>query len=38
MNNQEKGWGIYSFPETIGREKRVEARIRKQKQIIENNL
>lgn len=27
-NQLEEGWGIYSFPETIGREKRVEARIK----------
>ena len=26
-NRLEEGWGIYSFPETIGREKRVEARM-----------
>lgn len=26
-NSMEKGWGNYAFPETIGREKRVEARI-----------
>jgi Zn-dependent peptidase ImmA (M78 family) len=28
-NSQEEGWGIYSYPETIGREKRIEARISK---------
>ena len=28
-NSQEKNWGNYAFPETIGREKRVDARIRK---------
>ena len=27
-NQLEEGWGIYSFPETIGREKRVEARMK----------
>ena len=27
-NSQEEGWGIYSYPETIGREKRVEARMK----------
>ncbi|MEE0670673.1 XRE family transcriptional regulator [Prevotella sp.] len=27
-NRLEEGWGIYSFPETIGREKRVEARMK----------
>lgn len=27
-NLLEEGWGIYSFPETIGREKRVEARMK----------
>ncbi|WP_337638422.1 hypothetical protein [Prevotella sp.] len=27
-NRLEEGWGVYSFPETIGREKRVEARIK----------
>ena len=27
-NRLEDGWGVYSFPETIGREKRVEARMK----------
>ena len=27
-NRLEEGWGVYSFPETIGREKRVEARMK----------
>lgn len=27
-NQLEEGWGVYSFPETIGREKRVEARMK----------
>lgn len=26
-NHKEKGWGCYAFPETIGREKRLDARI-----------
>lgn len=26
-NKLEDGWGVYNFPETIGREKRMEARI-----------
>ena len=28
-NQMEEGWGVYAFPETVGREKRVDARIRK---------
>ena len=28
-NRLEVGWGKYEFPETIGRERRMEARIRK---------
>ena len=28
-NRLEKGWGVYAFPETVGKEKRVEARIKK---------
>ena len=27
-NQMEEGWGVYAFPETVGREKRVDARIR----------
>lgn len=27
-NRLEEGWGVYSFSETIGREKRVEARMK----------
>ena len=28
-NKMEEGWGVYTFPETVGREKRMDARIKK---------
>lgn len=29
-NKMEEGWGVYTFPETVGREKRMDARIKKE--------